>query len=125
MYDIYELRFQIRDLGDPLLLEPRQPLGGLLHRRLRVRQSGLCLRGALDLQVALDLERAQVADERARFSGKPLGLALKRGNAVVDAARLGFRARPIGRLCREASGRPQQQRAQDEPSHVPSIKSLR
>ena len=56
------------------------------------------------LQVALDLELAQIADERTRFTGEALGLALKRADAIGDRAACGL-GRRLGRCVTGAAQR--------------------
>ena len=48
---------------------------------------GGCLLGLLVLEIALDLELAKIADERAGFACQTLGLPLKRADAIGDAPR--------------------------------------
>jgi hypothetical protein len=42
----------------------------------------------LGFQIALDLELAQIADERALLIGQPIGFALKGPDAIGDALAL-------------------------------------
>ena len=65
------------------------------------------------LQLALDFELAQVAQQRARLSRQTIGLRFERADPIRHTPRLGFRAAAIRRLPREARGQRQRNNAHD------------
>ena len=96
---------------DTLLLERGEPLAARLDRgaaagdrRLRIVHAGF-------LQLALDFELAQVAEQRARLSRETIGLRFERADPIGHAPRFGFRAAAIRRLRREARGQRQRNNA--------------
>lgn len=60
-------------------------VGSLAQHGLRVRSLGGGLLGLLGLQVALNLEFAQVAEQRPRFAGEPIGFTLQGADTIRNA----------------------------------------
>ena len=77
LVDVHELLLHVRHLGQSLQLEAGESIGRLLQRPLGFRRLCGRLLGLLVLQVALDLELAEIADERARFARQTLRLPLE------------------------------------------------
>ena len=71
--------------GQSLQLEVGESIGRLPQRACAAAAVGRRLFGLLGLEVALDLELAKIADERARFAGQSLGFALQGADAIGDA----------------------------------------
>ena len=87
LVDVHELLLHVWQLGQPLQLEAGESIGRLPQCLLGLRRLRRCLLGLLGLEVALDLERAKIADERAGLARQTLGLPLKRADAIGDAPR--------------------------------------
>ena len=66
------------------MLEAGESVGRLPQLLFGLRRRGGRLLGLLVLQIALDLELAEIADERTGFAGQTLGLPLKRADSVGD-----------------------------------------
>jgi hypothetical protein len=71
-----------------LELEAGQPIGGLPQRILCSCGLGGRLFRLLGFEVALDLELAQIADERPGFTRQSIRFTLKGANAIGDAVTL-------------------------------------
>jgi putative Holliday junction resolvase len=69
------------------LLERGQALCRLLQGGLRLRHRGSGCRTFLDLDVTLNFELTQIAEQCARLRGETLGLGLERADPLVHAAR--------------------------------------
>jgi hypothetical protein len=74
--DVHQLLLHIRQLGEPLQFQAGESIGSLTQRLLRRVGVGGRLFGLLGLEVTLDLQFAQIADERSRFAGETLCLTL-------------------------------------------------
>ena len=76
LVDVNELRLEIGQLIDALHLEIGQPRRRALKGAFGFRHGGFRLLELGCLDVAIDFALPQVADERARFPGKPFRLTL-------------------------------------------------
>jgi len=110
LVDVHELRLQVGQLRDALLLERGKALAARLDRRAAAGHRGLRLAHALLLQLALHLELPQVAEQRARLSREAIGLRLEHADPIGHAPRLGFGARAVRCL----RGKPRTQRQRDD-----------
>jgi hypothetical protein len=66
------LLLHVRQLGQSLEFEVGESIGGLPQRVLCSGRLGGRLLRLLGFEVALDLELAQIADERPRFAGQSI-----------------------------------------------------
>ena len=64
-----------------------ETLGRLLQRHLGLRDRGIRRLHLLDREVPLDLELAEIAEQRAGLRGEPLSLRLQRADAIVHPPR--------------------------------------
>ena len=76
LVDVNELRLQVGQLIDALHFEIGQARRRALKRLLGFGHRGLGLLELSRLDVAIDFPLSQIADERARLTGQPLGLTL-------------------------------------------------
>ena len=70
---VHQLLLHVRQLGQPLQLDAGQTIRGLTQRLLGFCGLGRGLLGLLGLQIALDLELPEIADERTLFVGQSIG----------------------------------------------------
>ena len=97
LVDVHELRLEVGELVDALHLEIREPGRGLLQGALGLGRRCLGLFQLLDLDVAIDLALAKIADEGPGLRGQPFSLALQRAKAVADSVRVATLLSPSGK----------------------------
>jgi hypothetical protein len=84
LVDVDELRAQVRQLRETLAFERIEPCAEILNGGPAARNRLSCRPHALDLQLLLDLERAQLVQQSARLGREPIGFALQRTDSLVD-----------------------------------------
>jgi hypothetical protein len=94
---VHELLLHVGQLGQPLQFEAGQPIGRLPQRLLCGSGIGGSLLRLLHLQVALDFQLAQIANERTGFTSESIGFPLQGTDAIRDALCGSVRGR--GSLC--------------------------
>ena len=97
LVEVHQLRFDGRQLFDPLLLELGQAGIGLAQKVLRLGHSGIGLVTFRRPQVALDLQGSQLVQQRSRGARQPVGFLLQRTDAFIDTARVGIGYRNLRR----------------------------
>src|SRR5690242_1274676 len=88
LVNVDELQLHVRQLRQPLELEPRQPIGRLLQIAFGIPCGGGRLFGEPGFDVALDFELANVAEQRARLARQTIRFTLQGSNAIRDATAL-------------------------------------
>src|SRR4029079_11503138 len=95
LVDLDEPRAQVGALGQILLFQRRDLPAGIGHRLLHRLDLAIGVVQRIGLQLAVDLELAEVAEERALLRGELIGLALEGLQPRRRARRLRFGARPL------------------------------
>jgi hypothetical protein len=102
LVDIHELRLQVRELRQSLRFKLLEIIGGLCDRSLALGHGRFGLAHTLDLDLAVDLELAEVAKQRARLANQGIGFVLQCLNTIVDSTGCSLSATTFGRLAGEA-----------------------